>query len=129
MPHWQGRVSPVFDVARHMLLVDLDEEGENGRRTEVLDITEPHGRARRLGEMHVDVLVCGAISAVLEGLIAAQGIRVIPLICGDVDEVIRAIQAGTLEDGRFAMPGCCRKQKKARNRHRRGGGPQTEEFE
>jgi len=123
VPDWQGRVSPVFDVAEQVLLVDLDDERESSRRTENLGSTASHDRARRLTELGVDVVVCGAISWPLEALLATSGIRVIPLVCGDVDEVVQAFRDGRLEDQRFAMPGCCRKGRHVRNRrHRRGGG-------
>jgi len=122
VPDWQGRVSPVFDVAEHVVLVDLDDNRDENQHTESLGSTAPHQRAQRLSELGVDVLVCGAISWPLEALLAASGIRVIPLVCGKVEEVVRAFCDGTLENERFAMPGCCRKRRHARNRRRRGGG-------
>ena len=128
VPDWQGRVSPVFDVAEQVMLVDLDDHNEDGNRhRESLGSTAPHQRARRLTELGVDVLVCGAISWPLEALLAASGIRVIPLICGEVEEVVRAFQDGTLRDEQFAMPGCCQKKRHVRNRRRRGGGGLTTE--
>ena len=127
VPDWQGRVSPVFDVAEQVLLVDLDREDDGSRRTESLGTTAPHDRAQRLAELGVNVLVCGAISWPLEALLAASGIRVIPLVCGKVEDVVRAFCDGTLENERFAMPGCCRKRRHARNRRRRGGGGLTTE--
>jgi len=128
VPEWQGRVSPVFDVAEHVLLVDSDDENGGSRRVESLGSTALHERVRRLAELGVDVLVCGAISAPLSTLLASQGIKVIPLICGDVDEIVRAFCEGSFEEEQFAMPGCCRKGRFARHRHRRrGGGLTTEE--
>ncbi len=124
VPEWQGRVSPVFDVAANVLLVELDENAEeSGRHTESLGGTSPHERARRLADLGVDVLVCGAISWPLEALLAAGGVRVVPLVCGPVDEVVQAFRNGTLEDGRYAMPGCCPKRRHTRQRRRKGRGP------
>lgn len=129
VPDWQGRVSPVFDVAEQVLLVDLDDQVESSRRTEPLGSTAPHNRARRLAELGVDVIVCGAISWRLEALLTSGGIRVMPLVCGAVEEIVRAFREGTLEDERFAMPGCCRKRRHAHNRRRRrGGGPTREDI-
>jgi len=128
VPDWQGRVSPVFDVAEHVVLVDLDDNQDKSQHTQSLGSTAPHQRAQRLSEMGVDVLVCGAISWPLEALLTANGIRVIPLICGEVAEVVRAVRDGTLKDERFAMPGCCRKRRQMHNRRRRrGDGLTTEE--
>ncbi len=124
VPEWQGRVSPVFDVASHLVVVELDHTiGECDRRTESLGNAAAHERAGRLRDLGVDVLVCGAISWPLEAMLISGGVRVIPLVCGPVDEVVQAFRDGTLEDGRFAMPGCCRKRQRnqARRRCRAGG--------
>jgi len=122
VPDWEGRVSPVFDVAKQVLLVDLGHPDNGNRRWETLGTALPHERARRLAELGVQVLVCGAISWPLEALLAAAGIRVVPLICGEVEEVVRAFRDGTLENERFMMPGCCGKRQQARRRRHRGGG-------
>ena len=121
VPDWQGRVSPVFDVAEQVLLIDLDDEKDGSRHTESLGSTTPHDRAKQLAALGVDLLVCGAISWPLEALLTAGGIRVIPLVCGQVDEVVQALRDGEIEEERFAMPGCCRKRQHARHRRQRGG--------
>ena len=118
----------MFDAAEQVLLVDHSSEGNDSQRTESLGSTEFHARARRLVELGVDVLVCGAISWPLEALLTANGIRVIPLVCGEVNEVVRAFRQGTFDPERFAMPGCCRNGRRAhRRRRRRGGGRSTTE--
>ena len=73
VPDWQGRVSPVFDVAEQVLLVDLDNEGGN-RQVESLGSTAPHQRAQRLAELGVKVLVARD-SWPLEALLASGGIK------------------------------------------------------
>ena len=126
VPAWQGRVSPVFDVAEQLVLVDLDEP-ESHPHPESLGSTTLHDRARRLAELGVDVLVCGAISWPLEAVLVSHGIRVVPLVCGEVEEVVKAFRDGTLEEERFAMPGCCRKRSQTRTRCRRRGGSTPED--
>ncbi len=118
VPDWHGRVSPVFDVAEQVLLVDLASEDDGNQRTESLGSQALHDRARRLMELEVNVLVCGAISWPLEVLVTASGIRVIALVCGNVGEVVQAFRNGTLESERFAMPGCRRKKRRTCNRRR-----------
>ncbi len=125
VPDWQGRVSPVFDVAEQVVVVDLDGHGEAGPCRESLGSAAPHERARRLSQLGVNLLVCGAISWPLEALLTAQGIRVIPLICGEVAEVLQALRSGTLRDEQFAMPGCGRQRRYGRCRRRRRGDSQT----
>ncbi len=123
VPVWQGRVSPVFDVAAQLLLVELEGVEEHSRREEPLPESDPHLRAGRLAELGVKTLICGAISRPLESLLVARRIEVIPRVCGDVDEVLRAYCSGSVGEERFAMPGCCgRRRQRQRGRCRRGRG-------
>ena len=123
IPVWQGRVSPVFDVAERLLLVEIDGSGEQSRREQALSDEQPDVRARRVVDLGVRALICGAISRPLESLLAAQGVRVIARVCGNVDEILEAFRAGVLEDDRFAMPGCCgQRRRRGRRRGRCGRG-------
>ena len=116
VPVWQGRVSPVFDTARHLLVIDVEGAKARSRHEESLTDEMPHMRVSRLANLGVAVLVCGAISRSLAEMIAASGIRVIPFVSGDVEEVIQAFLCGTLPSPAFLMPGCC-----GRRRRFRGG--------
>ena len=122
IPTWQGRVSPVLDVARSLLLVDLEAGVEGRRRLEALEETGVLARAARLRGLSADVLICGALSRPLEQALVSAGIEVIPHVCGNVDEVLGAYLAGRLRDRAFLMPGCggCRHR---RGRGKRGGVP------
>ena len=121
IPTWQGRVSPVFDVAEQAVLVDLNGRQESDRCTESLRGMALHQRAERLAELGVDVLLCGAISWQLEMLLTSGGIQVVSLICGDVEEVLKAFRNGTLKNEQYAMPGCCGRMRRGRRRGRRRG--------
>lgn len=117
IPVWQGRVSPVFDVAGQLLVVDLNRSTEIARRQEPLPEETPDRRSQRLTSLGIETLICGAISQPLEAILADAGIDVVPRICGDVEEVLRAFLSTGLPDDQFAMPGCCGQ----RRRRRRGG--------
>ena len=93
IPHWQGRVSPVFDVAGNVLVVEIDGGSERARQEVVFNVDGPQARAARLTEAGADVLVCGAISKPLEVAVSAAGIEVIPQTCGEVGSVLRAASA------------------------------------
>jgi len=122
VPVWQGRVSPVFDVAGQLLLVELVEGVETSRREHRLPDAEPQQRAALLSELQVETLICGAISQPLEALVTDSGIKVYGRVCGNVDEVLRAFAAGAVSDPRYAMPGCCgRQRRRFRGGCRRGG--------
>jgi len=120
IPHWQGRVSPVFDVAGNVMIVEINGGVEQSRQDVVFDVEEPQVRAARLAETGADVLVCGAISWPLEMAVSAAGIEVIPQTCGDVEGVLAAFIDGRLSQGAFLMPGCCGRRRRSRVRRRRG---------
>ena len=102
---WGCEVSPVFDFAHRILVVQCDEDQVQARyRYEIPD--EPMAaRAERLRELGVNVLVCGAISTPLAKMVSGLGITLIPWKCGLIEEVLIAYFSGTLEDPRFALPG------------------------
>ena len=121
IPIWDERVSPVFDVAQHLLLADVEGPRELGRTEQVLEQTEPASRAGRVADLGVDVLICGAISRPLEAMLISAGVRVIAQSCGAADDVLGAFLAGELTEQTFLMPGCRRRRRWSQGR--RGRGP------
>ena len=118
IPTWCGRVSPVFDVAKHLVLVDVEAGAQVNRDEARIEDSRPWGRVRRLSELEVNTLICGAISRPLERMLASVDIRVIAHACGAVEEVLGAFLAGSLmtEDA-FLMPGAsarCRRRRRIR---------------
>jgi predicted Fe-Mo cluster-binding NifX family protein len=107
VPNCQGRVSPVFDVAARLVLLRLKGQAELERREVLLFEKQPDGIVRRLGELGIQVLICGAVSQGLQLALERAGIRVVPHICGELEPVIAAFRTGTLGHPEFAMPGCC----------------------
>ena len=120
VPTWTGRVSPVFDVAKRLLLVTLEGDGEVSREEAAIEETQPTARAKRITELGVDVLICGAISMPLEAMLGSAGVRVIPNTCGLVEDVLRAFVSGHLTEQAFLMPGCCGRRRRFRRRHHGG---------
>ena len=122
IPFWQGRVSPVFDVATRLLLVEGADGRESGRSEVPLSATDPTQRAGELAGHGTTVLICGAISWPLEMAVASSGIQVVAQICGRVEDVLRAFLEGTLSDPAFLMPGCCGRRQCVRSGRGRGRG-------
>lgn len=120
IPHWKGRVSPVFDVAGTLCLIDTEEGRETGRRSAVLTSRDPFRRAVEVSALRVDVLICGTVSYPLERALVGAGVRVVCCICGEIDPVIDAYLGGRLSDSRFLMPGCPGNRRGQRYRHRGG---------
>ncbi len=128
IPNCQGRVSPVFDVATRLTVVRLKGQAELERREVTLVEALPAGLARSVVELGVDVLICGAISRMLQVTLVHAGLRVVPRICGEVEAVLGAWRAGTLGTPEFQMPGCCgrrRDERPARCRKRFRHQPQS----
>jgi predicted Fe-Mo cluster-binding NifX family protein len=112
IPHWQGRLSPVFDVCGRLLVVETDGRQEIGRSNLAITGGDPLDRVRQLSALGIEVLICGAISRYLEAALAAAGTRVLAEVCGPVETVL----ADFLARGRTApchrMPGCRRRQRR-----------------
>ncbi len=104
---WNGRIAPVFDVTRHLYLVER-EEAQIIRESEAPLHGESAAQlALTLVDLKVNVLICGAISQPLQAMVTAYGIEVIPFVAGALREVIEAwMQGKLLLRGTFAMPGC-----------------------
>jgi len=117
MATWNGRISPVFDVAQQVQMLDIEKGRVTRWSQEALPGAEPQAQAGRLSALDPEVLICGAISRPMADLLAATSIRVIPFTAGDVEEVLAAWLAGTLPNPALSMPGCC-----GRRRGCHGGG-------
>jgi len=98
---WNGVVSPVYDMACRMLL--LDGQGVTAvRDVSTLSIIE---KSLFCEKEQIATLLCGAISARALHLLDERGIRVIPWICGSVERIAAAYYEGIDIVKRFAMPG------------------------
>jgi predicted Fe-Mo cluster-binding NifX family protein len=103
---WENRISPVADSARQLLVVDVEDRTVRGRHTERIDVESVFYRARKLADLEVQVFICGAISDFFASLVEGYGIRLIPFICGEADEVLDAYLGDSLRSPRFVMTGC-----------------------
>lgn len=107
---WNNRIAPVFDVARHLLIVDVDNGMVIGGMERRFASDNPHERALRLSSLEIDQLVCGAISRDTAETLEQNGIQVISFVTGDCGHVVQAWLKGRLHDNRLLMPGCNRRK-------------------
>jgi predicted Fe-Mo cluster-binding NifX family protein len=107
---WNGRIAPVFDVSERIVLLDIADGRVIRHRSRMLAGSHPEEKARSLIEIGAAVLVCGAISAVLQNRLEAGGVRVIPFVAGNADDIVSAWRGGALKGNAFAMPGCGRRR-------------------
>lgn len=106
--YWDGKIAPVFDVARQVLLVEKAPDAqETASERTVLALPETaDGKADLLRTSLVTTLVCGAISRPLQEAVQGRGILVLPFVMGDTEELIRAWRTDQLKLDAFLMPGC-----------------------
>lgn len=95
-------------------MVGIESGGEVNRQEERIDETNLARRATYVADLGVDVVICGAISWLLEASLVSAGVRVIPHTCGPVEDVLSAFLAGRLTDEAFLMPGCCGRRRRRR---------------
>ena len=96
IPTWQGRISPVFDVASHVLIVEVMDGEEKNRAEVTLSTEDPLERAKSLAILDVEILICSRVSKTLEMALAPQRIKVFQNISGKVEEVLAAYIDGNL---------------------------------
>ena len=102
IPIWTGRVSPLFDVARRLLVVEIRDGGAVSRRQEFLPQAGPRRRAAFVAALGADVLICGAISPGFRTALISAGVTVVSQTCGPVEDVLQAFVSKRLPDGTAA---------------------------
>lgn len=120
IPYSQGRISPVFDVAEHFYLIEVENGREFSRQRLRFAESGLYAKMQMLSQLNVDVVICGAISGIQENILRNTGIRLITFICGDLEDVLEAFIHGNLTAGAFGMPGYCGKHRRRRYGYRSG---------
>jgi len=116
---WEGRISPVFDVSRELLILSVENGTVARKHRETIAGENPVHRASRLAELNIQTLICGAVSAPLANMLGARGIRTLPFTAGRVEEVIAAYLADALPNTEMSMPGCRGRCRRTGRRHHR----------
>ncbi len=105
VPVWEGRVSPLLDVAERLLVVDVDAGQEVSRSLQDVGPGLLPQRVRRLSDLGVEVVICGTVSRSMANMLSALRIQVFPCMRGEVDKVLRSVVRDGIPDSRFFMPG------------------------
>lgn len=119
IPIHRGRVAPVFDVSRRLMIFDIEDGEIAGEEEVVIDTIYLPARVSILVNSQVDTVICGAISWPLHQMIEGAGIRVLPNVIGNVKRVVRAFAQGRPLVPAFMAPGCCRQRRRCRWGQRR----------
>lgn len=117
VPVWQDRVSPVFDTACRLLVVRRQRGREVERKEFILGLLAVEALARSVSELHVDVLLCAAISEPLRQALERSGVRVEHHLCGEVETLLAAFCAGNCRRSEFRMPGCWEQHEQGVTKH------------
>ncbi|MDM8539114.1 hypothetical protein QUF70_20365 [Desulfobacterales bacterium HSG17] len=113
---WQDRISPVFDVSRKMIVLDIENHIVAKQSVETFENDHPMDRVAKLKKLHIETLICGAISNPLSEMITLQDIDTISFTCGPVQDVINAFLKDALPNQKLSMPGCCGFRKRVREK-------------
>ena len=96
IPIFNSRVSPRFDFAQKVLIAIIESGKVVGRQEYSLTTLNPIRRSALLGELGVNVLLCGGISDFSVRLLMSNGIEVIPMVSGELEEVLSLFISGNL---------------------------------
>lgn len=121
---WENRISPVFDSAAQILLLELSEGRILRKRLVAVEDSSFATVLSLRKEEEIDLLLCGALCRRGEERLQAGGLEVLPFLSGDVDALVQSVMAGS-DLSFFAMPGCrrqccCRRQGQIHKKKRHG---------
>jgi len=109
---WGNRISPVFDSARKLLIVEVKNTKVVKRQYKTINFEMASDLAQILPDLKINILICGAISKGFSDVIETSAIKLIPFITGHVDAVLESYIENNRVIAEFFMPGC-------RNKHYR----------
>ena len=102
---WEDKISPVLDTASKLLIIEEDNRNESFRFEADLLEQDMSQRCSFIRSLDLDVLICGAVSRQLLGLLKASGIEIISEISGPAEDVLKAYLQGDLFHSGFFLPG------------------------
>lgn len=97
IPIFGDRISPRFDCARQILVLELRGKEIFGRQEISKEGWLPYSEAAAMKELGINTVICGGIRHWDLFSLKGQGIRVIPHVFGEIDNVINLFLAGKLK--------------------------------
>lgn len=117
IPLFTNRVSPHFDFAEKALIAKVENGEVIAREQFSLINLNTIRRGALLREHGVDVVICGGISTFSVRLLLENGMQVIPMVAGEVEDVLNQFVKGHLSTGSISFS---QKAKSGRYRLRKG---------
>ena len=103
IPMFDSRVSPRFDFASKVLIATIEGGRVVDRKEYSLNNLNLIRRSALLKEQEVNVLICGGISNFSMRLLMGNGIEVIPMVPGEVEEILTLFISGNLNSAIIPM--------------------------
>jgi predicted Fe-Mo cluster-binding NifX family protein len=122
IPVWEDNISPVFDTALKLLVINIDNGREESRFFYHIDEEDITQKCQRIKKLELDTLICGAVSQPFLKMLLSSGLDVIQEISGPAEDVLKAYLGGTIFQPRFLMPGCRRWQHRCCRKGNMGAG-------
>jgi predicted Fe-Mo cluster-binding NifX family protein len=102
---WDDKISPVLDTASKLLILENETQKKASCFEVYLLQQDIPQRCAFIRGLDLDVLICGAVSRQLAGMLQASGIKIISGISGPAEDVLEAYLQGAPLHSRFFMPG------------------------
>jgi len=112
------RVSPRYGYSQGVLIVEVNNQGEFGRKTLEIGEYYPERIPEVLSKEGVEVVITGGMNEHFQNLFRLHGIDVIWGIIGEANDALAAFRDGQLTLGM----GCCPEGRRGRHRQRRFRG-------
>ncbi|MCK5348524.1 MAG: dinitrogenase iron-molybdenum cofactor biosynthesis domain-containing protein [Desulfobacula sp.] len=117
---WGNRISPVFDAAGTLLVVQIKNRVIVKKSYTSFDPKKPADLIKTLEKMEIPVLICGAISTKPADLIVENNIKLISFVTGNALKLIDNFARKQTIEKTFMMPGCSKQycwRHKSKNLH------------
>lgn len=118
--YWQNCISPVFDFSEHLLLIDIVDNQVTQSASTGLDSDLPFTRAKKLSELGIELLICGAISQTLKMAVSGQNIEIVSYVFGPLENILTAFINGQLRNENDDVFPVQQRRRHQKHHHNRG---------
>lgn len=110
IPVWQNSVSPLFDSSTHLMVAETTAKSIINQDVINVESLSLFQRTDLLQKLNVDLFICGGITSPILDNIKNKNIKVIPFVCGNVNELLKATLKKRDLRTLFSMPGKSEKE-------------------
>ncbi len=103
---WGNRISPVFDSARTLLIVRIEEGAIVDKSYKSFAPSPAGDLIETMKKMEVSTLICGAISTQPADILKSNDIQLISFVTGNVQTILNSFATRHCLGKEYKMPGC-----------------------